>query len=278
MTREDERTPGTTADDTPNDAEELDAAASADAAGGSDSDDASQEDEDEASRQRRVNAQLQSENANKRKQIEELKQQLAARGAEPDKPTTDSSQVQDYRSTLDRESKAAYDRDQRLLAELENPSIQPTRDHFDAQVRMTRALTAHARQVEAERQFQRELKKVPGTVRDRVEELVMSGEVTTVKAAQRIAEVEAERDVLKKGNGKPPKGDDDDDGTEAKILRRESEPDLTRRAVTRGEVQARTVTEDKYRSDLARLREAGDMEGASKLINQRATGRLVIKR
>lgn len=282
MTFKDERTPGTTGEDAPDDADDS-AAASADPADGSDSDDAS--DEDEVTRLRRVNAQLLSEKKSVKAaqaDVERLQRELTeARGGGTHTPTADPSrgELDETRARLNREGRAQFDKDRQLLAELKNPNIQPTADHFYAQGRMLEALLETTLDGAREKALERELRKVPGPLRDRAEELIRAGDVNTVKAAQAWAEREAELAELKNGKTKPPadEDDEDEDPDERKRIRREREPEPPRRGVTRGEVRARTVPESQYRAQLQAFREAGDSIGMNKLITERSTGKIIVK-
>jgi len=282
MTLQDERASGTTDDPTPDDTDEaVGAVASEDpAADGSDSDNASgDEGEDELTKVRRENTRLLSERKSVKAaeaEAERLKRELDAVRGGTDAPTTDPSRaVEDTRARLGREARARFDKDMRLLAEMDDPAagFVVTQDHVMAQGRVTRALAENARENARELAFQRELRKVPGALRDRVEELVRSGDVSSVKRAQDFAELEAER-----GNGKTKPHDDGENGevVRAKIARREGEPEVSRRAVTRGEVRARTIKGSDYRAQLQAARQAGNSDRMQELIADRAAKKFVV--
>lgn len=253
---------GTTAD-------EVDPTADADAgsADGTDAGDADGEDDawkKDPRTQQLLRQKTEAEAIRKRNQ--ELEAQLANGGNR--QPTTDTPRS-DERLAREAEMLEADVNHFTMLSQSKDEEIAR---YGRAQLRAIRADLRESR----EAAFQRELRQVPVKLRDRVEELVRSGDVRRVNRAREIAEKEAELEELRNGKGRRD-DDHEDERREAKRLRRDSEPETTVRAVTRSEARSRTWSESKYRARLADLRQSGDMDGMRQLIADRESRKILIQ-
>jgi len=246
MPEPDERTPGTTDADKPDDADAGAAASDAADADGSESEAPSRE--DEIADLRRKNEQLLSEKT--RYEATQRENEELRRRATPHPPATgdDNAQAQRYREDL------------RLEQEIFN-GVQPSLDHFQAKARLD--FHRHNVAMAATRKTDQrvEAAKLPEDLRDEAEKLAEE-EGISVKLAARLLKAE------RVANGKTEATQTEDERIARLRAKKEATPATRSSAVTAD--RAGSLTRTEYNRRLDKFREEDDMRGAAEFIKKNA--------